>query len=601
MKSTILVYFKLLIVILCITNRISSMTLKKSETVLEFFNNLFSTEGIQENSKLENQFISKSLLSYSLKEGPEQNQTMQDTNSTNTTTQEMLQEWLRISTPDFLNKNKFPPVVLPNRDRLKIQTDSNYFRINIAYDQSNKEGPKNPLDFWFRLTPNQLYYSKDKSDYNVLGSIQYTEASNDSVATRFCFNLFENESKYLICAETDEIRKKIFCQVKLNLGGALPYECSTAQKSANLDLSKLPQPTVIDDKVLQPIILIPLPGTTCNENWNYMNNGKDWSCTCKEGLEQSPIDLPDTKAAISSPVSPVFHYEEVAAKSKITTIDGELKAQEYLKIKYFKNALRIFHAEFGKIVTLDGAVYIAEEIVFHTPSEHTIDGKRYDMEMQIIHYGQTKGDISKQVVLSFLFQKTPGVYNKFIDDVDFFNLPNPTFKERDITSNLYIPKVLYSSTDENLPTMKPFSFFTYQGSITFPPCTERTIHYVASEPIPIGSAPLQMMKEALETPNMMDENTNNIIVYDQDQIANFRETQPLNGRSVFHFDHKKFCGGDVGNEFSSKGKPTSNGHYEKVSKKLFEYIYVQGSEPSGIPNSFVVDEKEAKGLPENNK
>lgn len=602
MKSTTLLdYLKLFTVILCVTH-ITSIQMKKSETVLEFFSNLFSTEGLSENSKLENKFISNNLMSYSLTNETNDKSSNQSNNSTNSTSQQMLQEWLRISTPDFQNKNRFPPVVLENNDRINIQTDSNYFRINLAYDESNKDGPKNPLDFWFRLTPNQLYYSKDKTDYNVLGSIQYTGASKDNSETRFCFNLLENENKYLICAESDEIRKKFFCQIKTNLGGHIPYECSTAEKSANLDLSKLPQPTVIDDKVIQPIILIPLPGTTCNENWNYLNNGKDWSCTCKEGIEQSPIDLPDPKTAISSPVTPVFHYEEVAAKSKITTLEGELKAQEYLKIKYFKNALRIFHAEFGKIVTLDGSVYVAEEIVFHTPSEHTINGKRYDMEMQVIHYGQTKGDISKQVVLSFVFQKTPGVYNKFIDDVDFFNLPNPTFKEREITNNLYIPKVFYSSTDENIPVMKPFSFFTYQGSITFPPCTERTIHYVASEPIPIGSAPLQMMKEALETPTMQDENTQNIIVYDQDQTNNYRETQPLNGRSVFHFDHKRFCGSDIGSGFNKNNSGIkTNGHYEKVSKKVFEYIYVQGSDPSGIPNSFVVNEKEAKGLPEDAK
>ena len=49
----------------------------------------------------------------------------------------------------------------------------------------------------------------------------------------------------------------------------------------------------------------------------------------------------------------------------------------------------------GKIVTLDGAIYVAEEIVFHTPSEHTIQGKRFPLEVQIIHYGQSKGDIAK--------------------------------------------------------------------------------------------------------------------------------------------------------------------------------------------------------------
>ncbi len=87
---------------------------------------------------------------------------------------------------------------------------------------------------------------------------------------------------------------------------------------------------VIDDKVIEPIILIPLPSKQCNEGWTYLNNGKDWSCSCSEGLDQSPIDLPDPRNAISSPVMPLFKYEEVSAKSKITTLDGELKAEKII-------------------------------------------------------------------------------------------------------------------------------------------------------------------------------------------------------------------------------------------------------------------------------
>ena len=118
-----------------------------------------------------------------------------------------------------------------------------------------------------------------------------------------------------------------------------------------------------------------------------------------------------------------------------------IKKDENLKIRYLDNCLRIFHKYFGKIVTLDGSVYNAEELVFHTPAEHTINGKKYDLELQVIHYGQTRGDISKQIVLTFLFEKKPGVYNKFIDDIDFFNLPNPITIESDLRNNLII---LYS-------------------------------------------------------------------------------------------------------------------------------------------------------------
>jgi len=36
---------------------------------------------------------------------------------------------------------------------------------------------------------------------------------------------------------------------------------------------------------------------------------------------------------------------------------------------------------FAKLIDLDFTEYAAREIRFHTPSEHTFDGKQYDMEV----------------------------------------------------------------------------------------------------------------------------------------------------------------------------------------------------------------------------
>lgn len=51
---------------------------------------------------------------------------------------------------------------------------------------------------------------------------------------------------------------------------------------------------MIEEKqiVRKPVILIPLPSKSCNENWNYDDHGANWECKCAEGLEQAPIDLP---------------------------------------------------------------------------------------------------------------------------------------------------------------------------------------------------------------------------------------------------------------------------------------------------------------------
>jgi carbonic anhydrase len=503
----------------------------------------------------------------------------------------VLTGWLKISSPNFKNPHKFPPLQLPNGSEIKININDAYFRINDTFTPGDKNGPQSNLDFWFRLSGRNLYYSINQSDINVLGSIAVRSVRDAEPMKGYsdeptCFKIDDEESSnWKICAKDVQTKADWVCKIKKALG--------TAGRDCTIITLAESEVTVLTKKVTQPIILIPQPSKTCNENWDYSRKGEDWECTCAEGKEQSPLDLPLAQKATKSPTKPLFQYDEVSTINMVSTEDGRTK-NENLKIKFVNGSLKISFSNFGKVVTLDGSVYEAEDIIFHTPSEHTINGKKYPLEIQIIHNGKTKGDIAKQVVLSFLFESKPGVYNKFIDDVDFFNLPNPSNKERDIINSLYIPKILYSSDNDDLPIMKPFSFYTYQGSLTQPPCSERTIHYVASNPIPLGTTALTLIQEASRIPDIMDSNGN--VIVNTLGPQNSRSTQQLNGRAVFHYDHTEFCGPDAPTRPKDKISTSTSGHYEKVVKKNTEYFFVNGSRPSGLPGTFVVSEMEAKGL-----
>ncbi len=513
------------------------------------------------------------------------------TDETSIPASDILQDWLMISSPSFKNTIKFPPVKLPSGQTITIKSDSNNFRINEAYKNTLEDPEKAPSDryFWFRQVGSNIYYSLTEPDINILGvvsikSIHSIRKKNKGFLafnpTCFEVNDLENQ-QWTLCANSEEIMKKWLCKLQIVLfQKTLDPICNQGNKDSKV--------TVIEKIITQPIIIIPTPSPMCNEGWNYHQMGRDWNCECAEGREQSPINLPTKSNAIDTVIRPFFQYDEIPYLNKETTLDGMVKANKNLRIKLVDNVLRIINPNFGKLITMDGAVYHAQEISIHTPSEHTIDGKKYDMEIQIVHFGQTKGDIAKQVVVSFLFEGRPGVYNKFIDDLDFFNLPNPINKEVDLTHNIYIPKIFYSAEDQEMPTWKPFSFYTYQGSITSPPCTERTIMYVASKPLPISTTALQLFREALRVPDVIN-GKGDVIV--SDWIPNnSRQTQPLNGRPVFHYDHEKNCGPDP-----VKHKPQPKGHYEKVLKSATNYFYVNDIHPSGLPGAFVVSDKEALG------
>jgi len=282
----------------------------------------------------------------------------------------------------------------------------------------------------------------------------------------------------------------------------------------------------------------------------------------------------------------VFEYYDTNFKQAESSSDGSIKFHENLKIALEKGALRIKFNNLGELATLDGSVYRAEEIIFRTPAEHTINGKKYDLEMQVVHRGQTAGDIAKQAILCFLFEKKPGVYNKFIDDIDFFNLPNPIHPERDLSNNIYIPKVFYNSESEDVALMKDFSFYTYQGSLTEPPCTERTIMYVAANPIPLGSTAISLFKEALRQPDLIS--TRGDITINTSLPNSSRALQKKNGRRIYYYDAGEECIPKINN------KPRKFGHYEKIPKNLIEYFYVKGPNPSNLPGAILVSKREAK-------
>lgn len=574
MKSTIKnfkLFISIFIIGMLLMSSVNSIT--KTGSVMEFLNNLFLAKN-NEGSESEAEF-----LNYNAELAPAGN-----TNSTAAKTGIIIDGWIKIKSQEFKNKNKFPTINVDG-EKFKIATNEDNFRINQAYDvkKTDADSPKSSIDFYVRLIKNLIYYSVNKKDINVIGTIEIKDVKETTFFfpgakdDDLCFIVYDVDLiEYVLCAESSDIRNKWICKINIALGKfKTDDECNKAVKNSTASSNSTAAGLNLDNnEVIQPIIVIPLPSKECNQGWNYASHGRDWQCGCAEGFEQSPIDIPDKSGVIDSPVSPLFTFEAVPAKNPITSIDGELKSQEYIKIKYFKNAIRILHSNFGKVVTLDGSVFIGEEIVFHTPSEHKIGGKSFDVEMQVIFYGHSKGDIAKQVVLSFLFERKAGIYNKFLDDIDFFSLPNQANPERDITHDLYIPKIFFRSNDDNEINVKPFSFYTYQGSLTMPPCSEGTIHYVVADPVPLASVPIQLFQEAIRGSD--SENS---------QVKNNRMTQPLNGRSVFFFDKEKYGIGELQVEKKPK-KP--DGHFEKVKRRIEDIFYVNDNNPSGIPGAFVV-------------
>lgn len=576
----------------------------ESSTLFEMFNSLRGS------SKPESESNSNQLSEFSFKEKNRKlakfryaafsSAKNESTNDKNSTVKEInfvsdleagvLEDWFTVKS-DYFRSEKFPSIQSsPGKAILKLYDTQ---RINENFEIAQTQGAKNDKFLWFKLKGGYIYYFAIKDDINVLDAILIKRVedmnvpgeANDKLPT--CLYVFDyQKNKFEICTGTLEMKLRYLCSIQNFLKIDIDDRCIIKKKTTS---------EVIIKKEYKQIIIIPKASKNCNEGWNYMNKGNDWECTCKEGITQSPIDLPEKAQAAPTNLSPMFNYERVNVNAEQSTIDGLIEGGKVINIRYEKNAIRIFHPNMGKIVAIDGSVYVAEEIVFHTPSEHKINGQQVDMEMQVIHYGRSKGDIANQIVLSILFKSSPGHYNKFLDKIDFFNLPNQMDNVIELQHDFFIPSVFLDSDAEDILSMEAFSFYNYEGSLTFPPCTERTTYFISADPIPLSNTVIQLFKEALNKPDIISKDEDgNIkgVVLDANVNENNREIQELNGRTVHLFDH-------ILNGCITYQPPRRNikkaGHYEKLTRTADEFIFVNGNIPTGIPGSFVVSEKDAYG------
>lgn len=492
------------------------------------------------------------------------------------------ENWMFISSEEFHNTARFPPAYTANGNATFIITDLNDYRINRANCSIPYQNPRPFEDnrfFYFTLVFCKIFYTATPTDVNVLGifnleteifSFSKTE-DYSSESLMYCLVLTDKDTKiWKMCSNSED---------QVNAWMCMTAQCKLTVDSYDMCFNDSNDVKIVNNFIKQPIIIVPLPSPTCNQKWNYNLNGDDWECVCSVGTEQSPIELPNKAKAIDSEVRPSFNYDLIGPTTS-PTIDGSV--EDKLRIRNSGRYLHLLHDNMGRVITQDGTIYQAQEIMFHTPANHKIDGKTYDLEVAIIHTGISKGDIAKQVTLSFLFEAAPGIYNKFFDDLDIFNLPNPYTKTTDITKSLYIPKLLYDSFDDKVE-LKPFSFYTYQGSLMIPPCTEQTIVYVASSSLKISTTTLYLLKEALKKPDLV--NKSGQVFAGQSTGVSNRKTQSINGRPIFHFDACDNTDKDL----------YRDGHYEKIKDRSTLYFYVNGDKPSGVPGAFVVTKDEAHG------
>ena len=187
-----------------------------------------------------------------------------------------------------------------------------------------------------------------------------------------------------------------------------------------------------------------------NARWSYQgkNGPQFWGNItenykfCKIGYNQSPINiaLPFDNNNLN------FLYQEAEIDKKI------MPNQLYLTV-YGENFV---------VNAINQKKYHLQYIKFHHLSEHQVNGKAYDLEMQLVH----KSEDEQWLIASFFIAKNSQENLNFQQLIEFLNNKN-------LTTTLDLKKnILHNNA----------SFF-YEGSFTTPPCLEAAKWFVFKNPI----------------------------------------------------------------------------------------------------------------------
>ncbi len=228
--------------------------------------------------------------------------------------------------------------------------------------------------------------------------------------------------------------------------------------------------------------------------WGYEVPGAspaDWGkmspkfVACAEGLAQSPIDI--TEAASAD--LPAF---------QATYRPAELRIVHHLHTSDVVNTGHSIQVNFpnGDTLKLGEDRYALAQFHFHSPSEHTVKGKQYPMEMHLVH---KSADGKLAVVGAFIEE---GAHNAAFDGI-WANLPAAKGVETHLAN---VPVDLQSL----LPADR--RSYRYEGSLTTPPCSEGVRWTVLATPIRLSADQIAAFQKVMH--------------------GNNRPTQPLNGRKV---------------------------------------------------------------------
>ncbi|VFQ92134.1 unnamed protein product [Cuscuta campestris] len=169
---------------------------------------------------------------------------------------------------------------------------------------------------------------------------------------------------------------------------------------------------------------------------------------CSAGDTQSPIDLNDNNVQVTSTLGELIREYKPAPAVLINK----------------GHALQIVWKEDAGKIVINGTDYSLVQTHWHTPSENTVNGKRFDMEMHLVHMNAR----DELAAVGILYEI--GAPDPFLENL-ISHIKNADHEGKDL-GIIHPEKIGYGSNE----------YYRFIGSLTTPPCSQGVLWTVISKP-----------------------------------------------------------------------------------------------------------------------
>jgi carbonic anhydrase len=238
--------------------------------------------------------------------------------------------------------------------------------------------------------------------------------------------------------------------------------------------------------------------------WGYSGNiaPDQWGkldpsfAVCANGKEQSPINITQKVRLATSALT--IHYQP----APLTIMDNGTTELQLGQTQTIINDGHTIQVNFSdqasrEFINWQGQAYRLVQFHIHAPSETTVQGKAFPLEIHFVHQG-TNGHVAVLAVFVETGAANPAL-QAIIDHV-----PTVVGKEQTIPGAQIDPANLLPANH---------TYYSFAGSLTTPPCTEGLQWLVLATPITASPAQIIALGQAIHAPNA-------------------RPTQPLNNRDI---------------------------------------------------------------------